>query len=100
MLNPIVCSGNVFLIESAEIIFFLVVEVLSDLGVRTESNGQKLAQNEDNLRLTDSERNGIIEKAKPNEPSELWIDLRVVQTQAILFLKSMSERVGSDMERL
>ena len=26
--------------------------------------------------------------------------LRVVQTQTILFLKSMSERVGSDMERL
>ena len=26
--------------------------------------------------------------------------LRVVQTQAILFLKSMSERVGSDIERL
>ena len=29
-----------------------------------------------------------------------WPDLRVVQTQAILFLKSMSERVGSDIERL
>ena len=27
-------------------------------------------------------------------------DLRVVQTQAILFLKSMSVRVGSDIERL
>ena len=27
-------------------------------------------------------------------------ELRVVQTQAILFLKSMSERVGSDLERL
>ena len=26
--------------------------------------------------------------------------LRVVQTQAILFTKSMSERVGSDIERL
>ena len=26
--------------------------------------------------------------------------LRVVQTQTILFLKSMSERVGSDMDRL
>ena len=26
--------------------------------------------------------------------------LRVVQTQAILFFKSMSERVGSDIERL
>ena len=30
----------------------------------------------------------------------LVISLRVVQTQAILFLKSMSERVGSDLERL
>ena len=26
--------------------------------------------------------------------------LRTVQTQAIIFLKSMSERVGSDIERL
>ena len=26
--------------------------------------------------------------------------LRVVQTQAILFLKTLSERVGSDIERL
>jgi len=29
-----------------------------------------------------------------------WIDLRVVQTQAILFLKSMSGRFGSDIDRL
>ena len=54
---------------------------MSDLGVRTEATGQKLAQNEDNLRLTESERNGIIEKTKPNEPSELWIDLRRQKVQ-------------------
>ena len=29
-----------------------------------------------------------------------WFWLRIVQTQAILFFKSMSERVGSDTERL
>ena len=28
------------------------------------------------------------------------LTLKVVQTKAILFLKSMSERVGSDIERL
>ena len=28
------------------------------------------------------------------------VDLRVVLTQAILYLKSMSERVGSDIQRL
>ena len=28
------------------------------------------------------------------------LSLRVVQTQALLFLKSMSERVGSDIQRL
>ena len=27
-------------------------------------------------------------------------DLRVVQTQVILFFKSMSERVGSDLQRI
>ena len=33
--------------------------------------------------------------------SSTWpIILRVVQTQAMIFLKSMSERVGSDKERL
>ena len=29
-----------------------------------------------------------------------WAVLRVVQTQAILFLESLSERVGSDIQRL
>ena len=31
---------------------------------------------------------------------EPFYDLRVVQTQAIIFLKSMSERVGSDIQGL
>ena len=29
-----------------------------------------------------------------------WFNLRVVQSQAILYLKSMSEKVGSGIERL
>jgi len=34
------------------------------------------------------------------ETNLTYVSLRVVQTQAILFSKSMSEKVGSDMERL
>ena len=35
-----------------------------------------------------------------NREGQAVLNLRVVQTQAILFLKSMSESVGSDKERL
>ena len=44
--------------------------------------------------LTKQTIKDILESLKISE------NLRVVQTQAILFLKSISERVGSDMERL
>ena len=35
-----------------------------------------------------------------NREGQAVLNLRVVQTQAILFLKSMSERYGSDIQRL
>ena len=34
------------------------------------------------------------------QPTKMKFDLKIVQTKAILFLKSMSERVGSDIQRL
>ena len=37
---------------------------------------------------------------RPNETFSPIIRLRVVQIQAILFLKSMSEKGGTDIERL
>ena len=44
--------------------------------------------------LTKQTIKDILESLKNSE------NLRVVQTQVILFLKSMSERVGSDIQRL
>lgn len=66
MVNSIVCS---------------VVEVLSDLGVRTELDGVTLPEPEDNLRLTGKEIEKIIQRSKPEEPAELWIDLRKQRVQ-------------------
>ena len=51
-------------------------------------------------------REEILEREKENAIKEgvttkerIKGNLRVVQTQAILFLKSMSQRVGSDIQR-
>ena len=52
---------------------------------------------EDIKKLLEDDPSG---KGSTNNETHLGTILRVVQTQAILILKSMSERVGSDIERL
>ena len=42
----------------------------------------------------------VLERSPTVEVQPLKGNLRVIQTQGILFLKSMSEKVGSDIERL
>ena len=78
---------------------FYLVRILS-CGLHS-SNMSELLQKDNILCPTCHRLFKYLKNCRLRVPSEydVWL-LKVVQTQAILFLKSMSEMVGSDIERL